>query len=795
MISTRSELTSLAHASAKWLPQLATRRSGVRVVVVAMVLLQVANTTIAQESGATVSDVRFEGATASEDYLLGIVRTRVGDSFDREAVDQDAVRLLQTGKFLTAVADVTLADAGVIVTFKVQHRPVVESVAFQGNDAISASDLTTRVPTKVGDPIDTFALREGRDNILFQYRSKGYGYASVVVDEATATQTGRIVYRIEEGPKVRVQRILFEGSTVFDVKTLTKQIHTNTALWVFRTGSFDPDQVSDDAAAIQNFYRREGYLDARASYRVDPGEKPGDIVVVFTIAEGDQYNIESISIQGNNVLTADEIVSLMLSKEGRIFKQDRIDKDVRTIRDTYGQRGYIYAGARATRVFSSTPGFVAVSISISEGDKIQVGRIDIRGNALTRDKVIRRALNLFPGDTFNLAETKAAEKRLTQTRLFDRATVSPTGDQAGVRDIIIDIAENEGTTNVGFTFGVTSDSGLIGSILLEFNNFDIFDPPRSFSEFVKLRAFRGGGQRLRLELQPGTELSRFRADFTEPYLFDQPLRFDLGAYLFQRNREAFDEQRIGTNVAFGKRLKNGITAREYFKDWYGEVSFRVEQISLDGINVFADRSVRDADGESLLVSTRLSLVRDHTDSRYQPTSGDRLSMSYEQFVGDFNFGKLRARYARHQTIYTDAQNRKSVLSLRTSVGAIAGVAPVFEKFYAGGIGSIRGFDFRGVGPRGGLESDPIGGDFLLTASAEYSFPIAGDKLRGAFFTDMGTVEDDFGVTAWRASVGLGIRMVVDIFGPVPIELDFASPISKDGDDDTRIFSFFIGGSL
>ncbi len=761
----------------------------------AVVLSLFGQTVVAQEQGATVSEVRFEGANTSDQYLLSIVRTRVGDTFDRQAVDQDAVRLLQTGKFLTAVADVTIEDGGVVVTFKVRNRPVVTSIVFRGNDAISESALTSRVPLKIGDPIDTFALREGRDNILFHYRGNGYGYASVVFDESAARQTGQVVYRIEEGPKVRVKKILFEGNTVFDVKTLSKQIRTNTSFWIFRTGSFDPDQVSDDAAAIQNFYRREGYLDARASYRVDPGENPGDIVVVFTIVEGDPYNIESISVQGNDVLTADEILNLMASKAGQVFKQDRIDKDVRTIRETYGRRGYIYAGARATRVFSSTPGFVVVSIQINEGEKIHVGRIDIRGNALTREKVVRRALNLFPGDTFDLTEIKSAEKRLEQTRLFDRATVSPTGNQPGVRDIIVDVTENEGTTNVGFTFGVTSDSGLIGSILLEFNNFDIFDPPRSFSEFIKLRAFRGGGQRLRLELQPGTELSRFRADFTEPYLFDRPLRLDVGAYLFQRNREAFNEQRIGANVAFGKRLTNGITSREYFKDWYGEVSFRAEEINLDGIDIFADRSVRDAEGKSLLVSTRFSLVRDRTDSRYQPTSGDRLSVSYEQFVGDFNFGKLRARYARHHTIYTDAQNRKSVVSLRSSAGAIAGDAPVYEEFYAGGIGSIRGFDFRGVGPHGGIARDPIGGDFLLTASAEYSFPLAGDKLRGAFFTDMGTVEDNFGVSSWRASVGLGIRMVVDIFGPVPIELDFAFPIAKEEDDETRVFSFFIGGSF
>ena len=160
--------------------------------------------------------------------------------------------------------------------------------------------------------------------------------------------------------------------------------------------------------------------------------------------------------------------------------------------------------------------------------------------------------------------------------------------------------------------------------------------------------------------------------------------------------------------------------------------------------------------------------------------------------GDYLFGKLTSSYTRHWTVAIDDQDRHSIVSTYGRFGQIFGDAPVFERFYAGGIGSLRGFDFRGISPRDGIRNNRIGGDFMLLTGADYSFPLYSKVFRGVFFADMGTVEEDFGINSWRASVGAGIRLTLDIFGTIPMEFDFAIPVSKDGDDDTRIFSFFIG---
>ena len=190
------------------------------------------------------------------------------------------------------------------------------------------------------------------------------------------------------------------------------------------------------------------------------------------------------------------------------------------------------------------------------------------------------------------------------------------------------------------------------------------------------------------------------------------------------------------------------------------------------------------------------LVLNRTDRRFSPRRGDVLSLSYEQAVGDFTFGKLQAKYRWYKTLRVDELDRASVLALKAQVGYIVGDAPVFERFYAGGLGSLRGFEFRGVTPRDGPPFDDdqrIGGQFKALAGAEYSFPLFAKTIRGVVFTDMGTVEEDFELTSWRASAGFGVRIFIEnYFGPIPLEFNLAFPLAKDDDDDMQAFSFAIG---
>ncbi len=740
------------------------------------------------ESAPTISKVEFRGIPpASEVFARKLVEARAGGRLNTVELDLAVTRLLRSGRFLRASYSLQEDGDRVKVLFDLRERPVVTEVRFEGNVKFRDGQLKQRVPEMIGSPVDPFVVGEGRDAIIAMYREEGFGAVAVTYDRERLQSTGELLYVIEEGERVRIRRIVFEGAHSFSDRELGRNIESKKAFWIFRTGAFDEERAESDVARLRAFYRDQGFLDARVSYRRELLEDGEGLALIFTIDEWDRYAVEALDFRGNTVFTHEELWGLMRTRVGETVRRPQVDADVSRIHTRYGELGYIYAQVRVIQVFSNTPGLVRITIEINEGDQFRVGRVVVRGNVRTKDKVVRRTLNLYPpDDLFDMTETKKARRKLLETRIFSSARVYPVGDEPGVRDVVMDVEEAEKSGDFIFGAGVTSNSGLVGNIVLDMKNFDLFDTPRSWSELLKFRSFFGAGQHFRLELQPGTVLSRFRIDFTEPYFMDKPLRLDVSAFLFSRGRDGYDERRGGASVSLGKRFERG-----RLRGWSGELALRIEDVNVRDVDILASSEIRDDEGSTLLTSVKGSLVRDRTDNRLVPTTGGRLRMSYEQFGvlgGDAGYAKVTAGYTWYKTLDTDTHGRKRILQLRAEGGVIVGNAPVFNRFFAGGTGSIRGFEFRGVGERDGIDDNNIGGDFRILGGAEYSFPLIGERIRGLYFLDTAMV----GSGTLRASIGAGVRFTINLFGPVPLELSLAFPVIKDSGDETQVFSFQVG---
>lgn len=727
-----------------------------------------------------------------EEFILGQLRTRVGQPYDERTVQEDVRSLLRLGRFDNVIATRQVADGKVMVTFAVVEKPEVQSVEFVGNKAYADKELWTELDFAAGDALDRYRVNQGRAAIERLYKQAGYNYVTVEVDEQVLRDQWRVVYRIVEGPQVRVRKIRFEGNRAFSRQRLKKHIQTKTWAWVFRSGRYDAEQVQRDADDLRNFYRKAGYLDGQVTPRLEFRPNRTDLDVTFLISEGPRYLVRAFHFEGNSVFSDDELLATMKLRVGRPYIHDVATADVKRIAQQYGDLGYIYARATPDWVYAAGEDAVDVTIKLSEGDLYRVGRIVVRGNEQTQDRVVRRELRFYSGQPYNVSTVEKAEQRLYETRLFSDAKITPLGEEPGLRDALVEVTETE-TSTLLFGVAVGSDNGVMGNISIENRNFDLFDWPRSFGELFRGRAFKGAGQTMKLQFEPGTEVTRGRIDFREPYLFDRPISLGVSGYVFQRGRPEFTEERGGGMVSFGRRFQKG-----FLKDWIGEIALRAELIDIGGTDLWTAREILADAGSSTMTSAKVSLVRDRTDSFFRPSQGDRFSVSLEQagvLGGDYSFSKLSMGYWRHYTLRTDVFDRKSILSLRGKGGYIFGDVPVFERFFGGGIGSIRGFAFRGVSPRAGLADDRVGGKFLLLSGAEYSFPIYGKSLRGLLFTDMGTVEDDFGLTEWRVSVGFGARILIHYFGPIPLSFDFGFPISKGADDDEQVFSFTFGATF
>jgi outer membrane protein insertion porin family len=757
----------------------------------------------AQDAQSSVAEVRVAGnQQMSADAVLTNVRCRAGQAFNEDVVKADEKRLLETGRFESVVASRATTDQGVIVTFTVVERPLVASVRFEGNKAFTVAELSKELTFGQHDPLSAFNVESGRIAILNKYKSKGYQFVAVTTDEPALTANRAVVYKIVEGPKVTVRKIAFEGNDFYGDFKLKQSISSSQRLWPFVDGYLDTDQVAQDELTIRNMYISEGFLDCEVGRQLDFSPDRERATLKFLIKEGPRYRINKVLFEGNKVFSDAELARRLKFAQGEFFTELTLRRDIKALENTYGELGYIDAKVSTRRQFLSPtapppdwakrygkPALLNLVFEIREDDQYKVGKIDIRGNTITQDRVIRRTLQIFPEQLFNTVAMDESKSRLLESRLFESVDITPVGEQKGVRDVMLQVVEGK-TAEFVIGAGVSTNNGVVGTVSLTQRNADILAWPKTWKQFIQGEALKGAGQTVRVVAQPGTEVSSFNVEWEDPAIFDKPYSLSLQAFLFQRQRETYDETRYGGVASIGHRFKNR---------WYGEIAGRAEEVRIDDLDHHAPPEVREVEGNNFLTGLKLSAIRDRTDSRWNPSTGDRLRLSIEQVLGDFQFLNAQADYRIYRTVYVDAMDRKHIIAGRGMVGNMfGGDTPVFERYYGGGIGSIRGFEYRGISPRSKGTDEPIGGEFMLYAGAEYSFPIfgtEGQQLRGVVFLDSGTVEESATITTYRVSAGFGLRWTMPLFGPVPMSFDFGFPLAKDKDDDTQIFSFSLGWSF
>ncbi len=332
---------------------------------------------------------------------------------------------------------------------------------------------------------------------------------------------------------------------------------------------------------------------------------------------------------------------------------------------------------------------------------------------------------------------------------------------------------------------VNSDAGLVGQILLDEQNFDWRRPPRTWDDFVSGRAWRGGGQRFRLEAAPGTEVQRYLASWQEPYLLDTPVSLGLSGSFFDRRYRDWDEQRLGGRVSLGYQwIENDLSAA---------LSYRGENIKISDISAPIPELL-EVRGDNALHGFKLTLANDTRDSAFLATEGHFLQLEVEQVVGTFDYPRAILEGRQYFLLRERPDHSgRHVLTASSRVGFTGSRTPIYENFFAGGFSTLRGFDFRGASPVRLPERVQIGGEFMWVNTLEYLFPLtADDMIHGVAFVDFGTVEEKVEIEDFRVAPGFGLRITVPAMGPAPIALDFAFPIAKADFDDEQVFSFNIG---
>jgi outer membrane protein insertion porin family len=1130
----------------------------------------VAGPAVPQEE--VVAEVRIVGnRTVSLDKILPKIRTRAGRPYIEEQVAQDVRDLFKMGVFVGVKTLIQHVPTGVIVTFQMAERPLLQEVIIVGNDTFLTSALRKEADLKAGDAADPFAVESGRRKIEDYYKSKGFSKVRVTVMEGNKAGDLRAIFIVDEGPKQKVFWVNFVGNTFVSSARLKKIIDTSPPWFYLFSGEVDRKQIDEDVKKLEAYYRDFGYFYAKVGRELEFNEKQNWLTVTFVIVEGPRYQVQNIVFLGNQKIDTTRLAAKIKLQAGQFFDKNQQNLDLQKIRDEYGGQGYVFSKIEAEERMWDQPGKMDVVYNIVEGARYRVGRINIEikgDNPHTQIMTVLNRLSFKPGDIVDTREFAASERRLKAAQLYkvepqkgvepkivysppnsevtadagqrrttyyrvpggeaplppderyldlgiaadslqgesnlvnaryaaaaypqpvfpnrtfqtatyanqaaagqtyaqppgqpqppqtyDRipASNAPNGPwpqpqpqqwqnwapaasgyglpyggqppqngnpaaaqtpqwrttnyrapgdgyadsdgamppsvpqnaqfpqpvypqptyqgqtyqptypnqvsgppylpppqpqaasnvvpmQAGYQpgdagpqwqpqqqppqgypgqqppayyynpqpapaqyanppagpptnyyppnggapaappsgyaansgyagppsnpgypqyaapnpnpnygpppgnsaygnpgppanagppggqgiyspsgpaaqpgpqaaaagdlynnpipsvvpsatgDPLVDLPirispEETQTGRLMFGVGVNSDAGLVGNITVDEQNFDWRQFPTSWDDIVNGRAFRGAGEKFRLELVPGTQVQRYSVSFTEPYLNDRPVSLGLSGYYYERIYPEWTETRVGGGVTLGYQFTHDLT---------GSIKFLGQNVDIKNPE-YPVPSLEDVVGHNPLFTTSVALQHDTRDSPFLATEGHLFSATFDETVGAFQYPRAMLEWSQFFRIFERAdRSGKHVLSLSMKGGYTGPDTPIFERYYDGGFSSIRGFAFRGVTPRDPVYHMGEGGDFTMTATAQYLFPItADDMLKGVMFIDAGTVEPT--ISDWvdkvRVAPGLGLRISIPAMGPAPIALDFAIPIVQQNGDQQQIFSFFIG---
>src|SRR5579883_2425222 len=772
-----------------------------RCAAVVLGLLLSGRAALAQQTAAPgkvlISEVIIHGnQRMSAEQIKVRLRTQAGGEYNPAVVDEDVRELYNTNQFsnITTFLQEDGPDKAKIY-FSVREMPnMVQKVTFLGAKHIKPDELQNITGVRPGMPLNPNLNRHGCQRIIDKYAEMGRSFSDCQLIKGGDLADTEVIYQITEGFKVKVRGIEFIGNTFVSGARLRTQVNSSREWFHCIGGTYNKQMADADIGKLYEYYRNFGYQDVFISLETQRSPDGREVTLVFHIQEGQRYKIQDVpDVHGTKEVPREQLVALSHFKPGEYLDQGKIKADTKTITDYMGFNG-IDARVEAVPVWiPDSPGLCNVRYEVIEKTPARVGQIFIQGNTRTRDNVILRQVPLFPGQILTFPDLDIAKAQLARLNIFTNGQDGPAPEvsvidregDAVYKDIRIDVNEAN-TGSLVFGIGVNSNTGLVGTVVLNERNFDLFNPPTSLQDFLNGTAWRGAGQNLRITAQPGTILQQYMASFTEPYLFDTPNSLTNSIYYRQMYFNEYHEEREGGRITLGRQIN---------RFWNVAVGTRIENVAVNNVPSGAPIDYTSVEGNNFQIGFPITVTRDTRDSLIRPTRGSQIQASYEELTGEFTFGVFNMLYNQFFTTYQrpDGSGRH-VLVYRGQFGLASAQTPVYERFFAGGFTTIRGFQWRGVGPN--VNGFFTGGDFMLLNSLEYQVPVtANDQIFVVGFVDSGTVSPRINQFAnYAVSAGFGIRFTVPMLGPVPIALDFGFPIVKPPGDITQVFNFWMGFS-
>lgn len=740
--------------------------------------------------------VQFEGNTFVPDRLL---MTKLkspswlpsalswlkmgGAAYTRELIDEDIHSLTEyyqsIGFLEVKVSPIRRSskDLGSAeLTFVIEEGPryMVRSMSFEGNEKLKSELLREGMKLHSGTPYTDLARDGDLKNLTNKYSSRGFLFAEILPEPRFTEQPGVVdlVYKIEEGDPVRLGQLIVRGNTITKDEVIRRE--------ALMAGLLPGELInSDRIASFKTRLGNTGFFNNNP----DTG-KMIEVKVINNRPSTKPYM--DVDPLGGLSGGADPFARMQAPEEEppplpAAVPQPKRDAEVSPVQAE--------APPADSGSLSAVP-FGGGNFQAAPDDLPPVAPVPLEGDEpLPPQRLGNNRQPIFtPRDDGMTEKSREPKEIMPSNPSANSNDVGPDRNDPfpnrSFADILTELEEGQ-TGRFMLGAGVSSFGGLNGTFIFHESNFDITRVPRSWQDIRELRAFRGGGQDLRIELSPGTLINRALISFREPYLFfvgDWPVSLSASAYTFSRLYPYFNETRTGGRFALAQQFSPSLQA---------DIAFRVEDVGFSGFSYPASADYLAASGHNNLMTVRGSVRYDTRNSPIAPSEGFYIEGAFEQGFGTYTFPKGTLETRRYVTVHSRPDGSgKHILSARGYAGFTGYDTPVFEKFFAGDWRSLRGFAYQGVGPF--LYGKNTGGIMSLLGSVEYQFPLtANDRFNGVVFSDFGTVENSYSINDFRVSIGTGLRVLIPQF-KLPIALDLAVPLVKGPDDKERLFTFFIG---
>ena len=711
----------------------------------------------------------------STETILSKLKTRAGDKFNQAVLNDDLKRLYATEYFTDVSIDVEDFENGVSVTFIVGEKPVIEDIVFKGNKAFRAQRLKSLMKSRPNEMLNLALLAQDIVDMKNFYIKKGYPLVDITykIDMDKDTNKATVTISVEEKTRVKVSSVKIEGNKTIKSGTIMKLLSTKPA-WLFNQGIFNEDIFQEDIERIMAVYDDMGFLDTKVTPRLEYGKDGTVLNIVIEIREGKQYLAGDINVTGNLVLPEKDVRSQIKMVEGKPFSSRALRDDALAIRFYYYEFGYMNVVVDVAKSLNQATARIDITYNVDAKELVYVGKVEIRGNLKTKDVVVRREVRIYPGDRFNGKKIKRSKERIYNLGFFENVSfdTEPTSTP-DIQNLIVSVKESK-TGEFSFGGGYSSIDLLVGFVEVTQRNFDALNFP----------SFMGGGQNLSIKAEIGMVRNNYNISWTDPWVLGYPFSFGFDLYRAAHNKTgdlgwAYDEVRTGGDLRLGKEIT------EYLS---GMLVYRLEEVKISNVIENASKDFMDEEGSNVISSLMAGLTLDTRDNIYNPGSGyfidGNVDLAGGIFLGDKDFVKGGATAIYYHTFF-----EKVVLELKGRMGLSnaygnTSEVPVYERFYAGGQNTIRGYKERRVGPRDPGSNEPIGGEAILVGNAEMTFPIYEKLLKGAVFYDVGNVwrraEDFIAGGNYRSGAGIGLRIKTPIG---PVRVDYGYPLMANYEDE------------